>query len=201
MINVALDLETDVCTLPPPALPVNATLLDALQERASVRDFAPDPLSLEQLSSLLWAASGINRPASGHRTAPSAHNWQEIDIYVVMAEGSYRYDAKQHRLDLVKAEDLRAATGVQDFVASAPVNLVYVADFKRVVDERGEDRAFLVGADAGCIVQNVYLYCACAGLATVVRGRVDRKRLAGKLGLKPAQRIALAQSVGLPAVT
>lgn len=130
------------------------------------------------------------------RTAPSAHNWQEISIFAVLPEGAFRYDGKSHRLLLVKAEDLRASTGTQDFVAAAPLNLVYVADFARMHEARPEDQPFLAGADAGCIAQNVYLYCAGAGLATVVRALIDRRRLAQALGLSRTERIALAQSVG-----
>ena len=118
---------------------------------------------------------------------------------MVLYRRSYHYEAKQHRLDLVKAEDLRALTGTQDFVAHAPLNLLYVADFDRTVPATQDERQFLVGADAGCIAQNVYLYCASAGLATVVRGLVVRKQLAAVLGLRPTQRIELAQTIGLPA--
>lgn len=199
MSHIQLDLEADAFALPAPVIPPQATLADALRQRASAREFASDPLPAEQVSALLWAAGGINRPAVGGRTAPSAHNWQEIDIFVVLAQGSYRYDATHHRLELVKAEDLRALTGTQDFVGSAPLNLVYVADFERASPATHDERHFLVGADAGCMAQNAYLYCASAGLAAVVRGLVDRKRLAAALGLRPTQRIALAQTVGLPA--
>lgn len=199
MSDVLIDFATDAFVLPPPVLPVGATLESALRKRASARSFSADPLSAAQLSAVLWAAFGVNRPSTQGRTAPSARNWQEIDVYAVLAQGSFRYAARHHRLDLVKAEDLRAATGQQDFVAHAPLNLVYVADLDRAPEAVGRDRDFLVGADAGCIAQNVYLYCASAGLATVVRGLVDRKRLAAELGLRPAQRIALAQTVGLPA--
>lgn len=198
MSHVELDLETDAFVLPAPVLPPDATLVDALRQRASSRSFASDALAAEQVSALLWAAGGVNRPTVGGRTAPSAHNWQEIDIYAVFAQGSYRYNATNHRLDLVKAEDLRSLTGTQDFVGNAPLNLVYVADFERAPQATHDERHFLIGADAGCMAQNVYLYCASAGLATVVRGLVDRRRLAVALGLKPTQRIALAQTVGLP---
>ncbi len=158
--------------------------------------FLPDNLRLETLSSLLWAAFGINRRVDGGRTAPSAHNWQEIEIYVLLPEGAYRYDARAHALRLHKAEDLRPLSGTQDFVAEAPLNLVYVADFSRMHDASAEERGFLAGADAGCIAQNVYLYCAAVGLATVVRGLIDRRALASALELPATQRIALAQTVG-----
>ena len=197
-ITIALDLQADLIALPNPALPDQASLAQALHHRVSTRTFAPEPLSPQTLASLLWAAFGINRPHMGGRTAPSAHNWQEIEVHAVMAEGSYRYDARKNQLHLVKAEDLRGDTGTQDFVASAPLNLVYVADLERLTDVRAQDRDFLIGADVGCIAQNVSLYCAAVGLATVVRGLVDRQRLAQHLGLRPTQRITLAQSVGHP---
>lgn len=194
-----VNFQTDVCELPSPQLPTTATLADALRKRESTRSFASLEISLEHLSALLWSAYGVNRPQSGHRTAPSAHNWQEIEIYVVTADGSYRFEAGLHRLQLISAMDFRAETGRQDFVASAPLNLVYVADFELASNVSEGDRPFLIGADAGCIAQNVYLYCAAVGLGTVVRGLVDRQALAKKLGLRPTQRIALAQSVGWPA--
>ena len=197
MSMIELDLLVDdTIDLPPPALSSPATLAQALAGRRSSRAFRPDPLPPAVLSSLLWSAYGINRRASGGRTAPSAHNWQEIDVYAVLPDGAYRYDAVAHRLQLVKADDLRGTTGSQDFVAGAPLNLVYAADFARMHDATAEERTFLAGADAGCIAQNVYLFCAGAGLATVVRGLIDRKRLARALGLSNTQRIALAQSVG-----
>lgn len=198
MSTIPLNLATDDVVLPPPTLSPQVTLDQALQERHSARTFLPDKLSLETLSALLWAGFGINRPDQGGRTAPSAHNWQEIEIYAVLAEGAYRYDARAHRLLLVKAEDLRRHTGTQDFIATAPLNLVYVADFARMVDAQDEERKFLAGADAGCIAQNIYLYCAGAGLATVVRGLIDRRVLAHALNLTATQRIALAQTVGYP---
>ena len=198
MSTIPLNLDTDFVVLPDPGPEPGTSLRAALQQRQSTRRFLPDPLSLQALSALLWSAFGVNRPAQGGRTAPSAHNWQEIDVYTVVAEGTYRYDAPSRWLMLAKPEDLRALTGTQDFVASAPLNLVYVADFARMPDARDdEERAFLAGADAGCIAQNVYLHAAAAGLGTVVRGLIDRRRLALALGLRPRQRIALAQSVGI----
>jgi SagB-type dehydrogenase family enzyme len=198
MSTIELDLVTDRIDLPPPALSSPATLAQALAGRHSDRDFRPNPLPPSVLSSLLWSAYGINRRVSGGRTAPSAHNWQEIDVYAVLPDGAYRYDAVAHRLLRVAAEDLRGLTGSQDFVADAPLNLVYAADFARMREATPEERTFLAGADAGCIAQNVYLFCAGAGLATVVRGLIDRQRLARALALTTSQRIALAQSVGYP---
>ena len=198
MSTIPLHPDTDVVVLPAPGAGPEMSLHAALEPRHSSRHFLSDSLSLEALSALLWSAFGVNRREHRGRTAPSAHNWQEIDVYAVVEAGAYRYDAAAHRLILVKAEDLRALTGLQDFVAAAPLNLVYVADFARMKEARDdEERAFFAGADAGCIAQNVYLHAAAAGLATVVRGLVDRRRLAPALGLASTQRIALAQSVGM----
>ena len=182
-----------------PAPQGEGELMRALRARKSTRAFSPRPLSQDIIGGLLWAAFGINRPQTGGRTAPSAHGWQEIDVYAAFADGAYRYDPHAHALTLAAPKDLRALTGVQDFVGTAPLNLVYVADFARMKDASEEDRLFFVPADAGVIAQNVYLFCAANGLATVVRGLVNRKQLAPALGLTREQRIILAQSVGFPA--
>jgi SagB-type dehydrogenase family enzyme len=182
--------------LPPPQATGTVSLLQALRSRRSTREFSPRPLPLDVLSTLLWSAFGVNRPDSGRRTAPSAHDWQEIEVFAVLPDGTYRYDARDHALRLAVAGDLRAATGRQDFVATAPLNLVYVADFGKMIDASAEDRTFYASADAGFVAQNVYLYCAASGLACVVRGLVDRRKLAPALQLRTDQRIVLAQTVG-----
>ena len=182
--------------LPKPKLDSAATLVSALKARKSAREFSPAPLATQALSDLLWAADGVNRE-DGRRTAPSAKNWQEVDVYVVLHEGAYVYDAKTHALRGVAAGDLRAATGSQDFVAVAPLNLVYVADLSRMSGASATDRDLYAAADAAFVSQNVYLWCAATGLSTVVRGSVDRPALAKALGLRPDQRIILAQTVGM----
>lgn len=184
--------------LPPPQMDGGKPLMQALKQRKSLREFSGEKLPLQVLSNLLWAAFGVNRPESGHRTAPSAHNWQEIDIYVSTTDGCYLYDAEVHRLQPVLAEDIRAMTGGDAFVSEAPVNLVYVADFSRMKKASEQDRVFYSAADTGFIAQNVYLYCASEGLATVVRGGVNREALVKRMGLRPEQRIILAQTVGYP---
>jgi nitroreductase len=191
--------ESRVIKLPPPQTSGAGDLLHALKSRKSTRAFSARPLPQELLSTLLWAAFGINRPASGGRTAPSAHGWQEIDVYAALPEALYRYDAGAHALTLAVARDLRPLTGVQDFVATAPLNLVYTADFARMKDASEADRTFFAATDAAVIAQNVYLFCAAMKLAVVVRGLVDRKRLAPAMGLRREQRIVLAQTVGFPA--
>jgi len=184
--------------LPKPQLDIGRPLMQVLKDRSSSRAFSSERLPLQALSYLLWAAFGVNRPDSGKRTAPSAVNWQEIDIYVATADGLYVYDAKAHRLNPVLAEDIRAATGLQPFVKEAPVNLVYVADLAKTGNASAADRELYTAADTGFIAQNVYLFCASEGLATVVRGSVDRAALAKVMKLRPDQKIMLAQTVGYP---
>ena len=198
--TATLAQENRVIKLPPPQTTGGGELLNALKARRSSRAFSPRPLSQELLSTLLWAAFGVNRPATGGRTAPSAHGWQEIDVYAALPDALYGYDATSHTLALAVARDLRELTGVQDYVGAAPLNLVYVVDFSRMQeDAREEDRIFFSATDAAVIAQNVYLCCAALNLATVVRGLVDRKRLAMAMELRREQRIVLAQSVGHPA--
>lgn len=191
--------ETGTLELPPPTWSRAAPILEMLKERRSTREFSSRPLAMPILSSLLWSAFGVNRPASGGRTAPSAHDWREIEGYAVQRDGAYRYDAADHKLHLVKSGDLRPLTGMQDFVGGAPLDLVYVADFGRMHDATPEQRTFYAAADAAVIAQNVYLFCACTELATVVRGLIDRRKLAAALGLGIEHRIVLAQTVGFPA--
>jgi SagB-type dehydrogenase family enzyme len=184
--------------LPKPQVDGGRPLMQVLKERSTSRDFSSEKLPLPVLSNLLWAAFGVNRPESGKRTAPSALNWQEIDIYVATADGLYVYDAKAHRLNPVLAEDVRAATGTQPYVKGAPVNLVYVADLAKTGKASAADQDFYTAADTGFIAQNVYLFCASEGLAAVVRGSVDRAALAKVMKLRPDQKITLAQTVGYP---
>jgi len=192
------DFENAIILLPEPALP-RGSLQAALRARRSTRELLPDPLPLEALSALLWATAGVNRPTGGGRTVPSAHDWQEIELYAVTADGAWRYDAPDHRLLPVAQGDLRAATGEQDFAARAPLNLVFVADLLRMKGVAPEDREFLAGVSAGAMAQNAYLACAAMDLGCVVRALLDRRRLAAALNLGCEQRTLLAQTVGFPA--
>ena len=184
--------------LPPPQTDIGKPLMQVLKLRQSSRAFDSKPLPIQELSNLLWAANGINRPESGKRTAPSAMNWQEVDIYVMMKEGSYCYDAKNHILNSVAPQDIRELTGLQPFTKEAPVNLVYVSDRARMTRANEEDKNTWGSADVGFIAQNAYLYCASQGLAVVVRGMIDREKLAPALKLRPEQKIILAQTIGYP---
>jgi len=185
-------------SLPPPQMSGGKPLMEVLKERRTERAYSDKPLPPQMLSNLLWAAYGINRPASGDRTAPSAHNVQEISIYVVTAKGAALYDPAANLLRPVSLGDMRALTGKQDFVKSAPVNLVYVADFSKFKDDDDEYKKFYSATDTGFISQNVYLFCASEGLATMVRAYIDQSALARALRLNPNQHIMLAQSVGYP---
>jgi SagB-type dehydrogenase family enzyme len=201
-ISFALSLAADELKsikLPPPQTDRGKSLMQALKERKSDRSFSTKKLPVNVLSNLLWAAHGINRTESGKRTSPSASNWQEIDIYVATVEGLYLYEAKGHELKLVLGQDIRASTGRQPFVGKAPVNLVYVADFSKMGGATAEEKNLYSAADTGFISQNVYLYCASEGLATVVRGSLDREELAKTMKLRDSQKIILAQTIGYPA--
>jgi SagB-type dehydrogenase family enzyme len=172
--------------------------MQALKERATSRAFAPETLPEQTLSNLLWAAFGINRPESGRRTAPSAQNLQEVDVYVVLAGGAYLYDATTHALTPIASGDHRAITGKQAFVKDAPATLVFVADHAKMATLGAEEKDLYAAAGAGAISQNVYLFCASEGLATGVRASIDRPTLSAALKLRPGQKILLAQTVGYP---
>lgn len=194
-ISLAQDLKP--VELPRPQTDIGRPLMRVLGDRSSSRAFSPEKLPAQVVSNLLWAAFGVNRPDSGKRTAPSAMNWQETDIYVATADGVFVYEAKAHQLIPVLRGDVRAQTGTQPYVKDAPLNLVYVADLAKTGSSSAE-RDMYVAADTGFIAQNVYLFCASEGLATVVRGSIERPALSKILRLRPDQRIILAQTVGYP---
>ena len=196
--NLILSQEIKTTQLLKPQVDGGKPLMQVLKDRKSSREFSPEKLPLQVLSNLLWAASGVNRPESGRRTAPTAANWQEIDIYVATADGLYLYDAKPHLLKTILGEDIRALTGRQPFVKDAALNLIYVADFSRIGRGTNEEKEFFSAADTGFIAQNVYLFCASEGLATVVRANIDRPTLGKTMKLGPDQRITLSQTVGYP---
>jgi SagB-type dehydrogenase family enzyme len=181
--------------LPAPQKSGGMPLMDALANRSTGRAFDSQELSPKQISGLLWACAGINRP-NGKRTAPSAKNCQETDIYVIMKRGAYVYDAASNKLNLAVAEDLRSLAGTQAFATNAPLTLVYVADLARMGKSSAEEKKNYAYIDVGYISQNAYLFCASEGLATGARASVDRKALGLKLKLRPDQMIVLAQSVG-----
>lgn len=181
-----------------PQMDAGRQLMLALRERKSSREFSPRKLPLRVLSNLLWSACGVNRPPSGKRTAPSARNWQEIDVYVSSASGLHIYAPKDHVLLPVHDRDIRGLTGTQPFVAQAPINLIYVADLSRMINCPQEEKDFFAALDTGFIAQNVYLYCASEGLVTVFRASIDRDQLHQAMNLRADQKIIGAQTVGYP---
>ena len=195
--GMAAAAAQEMVKLPAPKTEGGMPLMQALKERRSGREFSPEKLPIETLSNLLWAAWGVNRP-DGHRTAPSARNMQEIDVYVALSDGLFLYEPKKHQLRKILAEDIRAATGNNPYVKDAAVNLVYVADPARgnLTDPAAIE--FYTGADTAFLAQNVYLFCASEKLEVVVRGSIDRPALAKIMKLRPDQKITLAQSVGFP---
>lgn len=180
--------------LPAPDETGGMKLMAALKLRRSTREYADRPIPPQILSNLLWAAFGINRPG-GDRTAPYWRHVMVIDIYAVMADGTWLYDPKAHALVPHLKDDLRGDTGMQDFVATAPLNLVYVAHGERM-DVSPEDRRLYASVDSAFSGQNVYLYCASEGLASVFRGAVDYAKLEKKLQLSKEQFVTFAQTVG-----
>lgn len=187
-----------VIELPRPMLNSGQALMAALSLRSSTRAFLPRPLDPGTLGELLWAANGVNRNLSGGRTAPSAHASHEIDIYAVLPGGVYRYDAPLHRLVLKRAADARNLTGYQDFVDTAPLDLVYVVRGSTMLDTPPQERDRFAAVAAGAIAQNVALYCASVGLGNVVRGWINHRALADALSLNEDELPILAQTVGWP---
>ncbi len=193
--------EAEVIKLPPPQTDGGIPLMQALKLRKSTRgNFGPDvKLPMQVISNLLWAADGVNRP-DGHRTAPSAVDWQNIDIYVTTADGLFLYDAVKHELKVLGKEDIRAVSGQQDFVKTAPLNLIYIADMAKAKGFGGKGEIMPTAevwsfAGVGAIAQNVYLYCASEGLACIVRAMADANAIAKALKLRPDQKFILAQTV------
>jgi nitroreductase len=183
--------------LPAPRKSGGMPLMDALAKRSTAREFDTKELHNQELSSLLWASFGINRP-DGKRTAPSAHNKQATDIYVLLKQGAYVYEAKSNKLILVLPEDIRKLGATQDFATNAPATLVFVADLAKMEDASDEAKKNMANVNVGYISQNAYLYCTSEGLATGARASLDRTALSHKMNLRPGQFIVLAQSVGYP---
>jgi len=194
---VAVAQELRPLDLPPPRSAGGQPLTAALRLRRSTREYADRPLPPQVLSDVLWAAFGVNRP-SGDRTAPYWRHIMVIDIYAAMADGVWLYEPKAHALLPHSHEDIRAQTGLQDFVAAAPLSLVYVAHGERMTDVSAEERRLYASVDTGFIGQNVYLFCASEGLATVFRGSVDQAKLARTLRLPDQQFVTFAQTIGYP---
>ena len=187
--------------LPAPQLAGGLPLMQALSRRQSQREFSLQALKAQTLSDLLWAACGMNRTQLGGRTAPSAMNAQEVDLYVALPEGLYLYEPEPHQLRLIAHSDARSVTGYQDFVDCAALDLVFVADHRRMMLVPASQRSPYAYAAAGAMAQNVYLFCASEGLSTVIRAWMDRDAVSKVMGLDPDEQVLLAQTVGYAAQT
>ncbi|MDR1402103.1 MAG: SagB/ThcOx family dehydrogenase [Tannerellaceae bacterium] len=184
--------------LVPPAKTGGEGLLKAFNDRKSEREFAPGNLKWQDLSTLLWAANGMNR-ADGKRTAPSAMNVQDVDVYVVMEEGVYFYDAGAHALQPVASGDYRdAVAGGQDFVKAAPVCLVLVSDLSRLSNPVNDGAKLMGAVDVGIVCQNINIACAGLGLATVPRASMDQEALKTVLKLTDHHLLLMNNPVGYP---
>jgi SagB-type dehydrogenase family enzyme len=205
----SISQDAKIIKLPPPQTEGGKPLMQALKERKSTRgNFGPEEkLPMQTLSNLLWAADGVNRP-DGHRTAPSAADWQNIEIYVATADGLFVYDSPQHALKVVTTQDVRATSGLegqaagpmkQDFAKTAPVSLVYVADMAKTkgMKWQGEDVGPVwSAAGVGAIAQNVYLFCASENLACILRAMVDASKISEVFKLRPEQKVLLTSTIG-----
>ncbi len=196
--------------LPEPQKTGGKPLMDCLNERHSTRAYKRDEVPPQELSNLLWASFGVTRPDSGtgighdgSHTAPCACNSQSIDIYVALPKGLFLYEPHAHELQPALAEDIRPHLDhpAQRFALEAPLHLFYVVDYSRMVLFGGGewDKQVLPFADSAFMAENVYLYCASAGLSTVIRALLDRKRLAEVFGLRPDQFVTLSQTIGYAA--
>jgi SagB-type dehydrogenase family enzyme len=189
--------DTVKIKLLPPNKEGGKPLMQALNERHSSREYADKALTDQQLADLLWAAYGVNRPGEGKRTAPSARNRQEIDLYITTPTGAYIYDAPNHSLIELTPKDIRSETGQQEYSKTAAVNILYVLNLDKAADKE-EDKAMICAClTSGAIMQNVYLYCASENLGCVLRGFSNTETLKAALKLNDRQKIVTSQSVGV----
>ena len=196
VVTIMSSLSAQNITLPAPAKTGGMPLYEALMNRQTNRTFASKQLTEQQISDLLWCANGINRQ-DGKRTAPSARNCQEIDIYVFMNSGIYFYNAEKNMLELISAQDGRNVVAkFGDMVKNAPLTLLFVANYDKMPGFDAEGLEFYGATDAGYVSQNVYLYCAANGLNTVVMGAINRPAI--KELIKFNGKPVLAQPVGYP---
>jgi nitroreductase len=194
----AIAQEEKNIQLPAPNTDGGMPLMQALKLRQTSREFSPKQLPDQQLADLLWAAWGFNRPELKKRTAPSSMNNQEIDLYVIMEKGFYLYDAEKNRLIFKGDKDIREKTGIQEFVRTAPVVLIFVGDYARMGKGSDQQKEVTSNTDAAFISQNVYLFCASEGFNTGVRAYIDKEALHTAMNLTPSQHITLGQCVGFP---
>jgi SagB-type dehydrogenase family enzyme len=196
LLTINSVMAQELIKLPEPDKTGGIPLMQALNERSSSRDFIDKSITEQQLSDLLWAAYGINRPELGKHTAPTSRNIQDMQIYAMTQKGAYLYKPEEHALMQILDQDVRSTAGKQDFVAIASVNLIYVSDFAKASDRTNEVNTITAASHCGFIGQNVYLYCASEGLISVFRAMIDKEEIAKTLKLKDNQHVIYCQSVG-----
>jgi SagB-type dehydrogenase family enzyme len=196
IVNSLCAQTSGTIVLNPPNKTRGLPLMKALSLRASAKDFDTASLKLQDMSDLLWAANGINRPEDGKRTAPSAMNAQDIDVYAVMKSGAYLYDARKQCLDLVANGDHRdLVAGRQEDFAKAPFFCVLVSDISRFKNGADTTKMIWAAEDAGIVSQNISIFCASAGFDTRPRATMDQQKLRDVLKLKASQRLMLNNPV------
>jgi SagB-type dehydrogenase family enzyme len=193
---VAVSQELQPIKLLPPQTEKGKTLMKALEERRTTREYSDRAMSLQDISNVLWAANGVNRVKEMKHTAPTAMNWQEIDVYVVLGKGIYLYNPHDSTLYPVIKGDLREQAGTQEYVKTAPLNLIYVADYTKMKNAEEAKKESYASADAAFIAENVYLVCAAFDMGCVVRASLEKEKLSVTMKLRPEQKIIFGQTVG-----
>lgn len=193
--SISTEIQDSIVLLPN-SKTLSVDIMEALSARRTERAFSNDNLTNQQIADLLWAANGVNRVEDGKRTAPSARNAQEIDVYLFTPVAIYRYEAVSHSLKLVKEGDFRTSAGTQPFYAAASVAISLVVDFGKMEGFDEEAKAFYSATDVGYVSQNIYLYCAAENLGTVVCGSVDREAVANLLGIQNGK-VLLSHAIGV----
>ncbi len=194
---------SDYIELPPPQKELEFPLMRAIEQRRTKRRWDPVELSIQEISNLLWVACGVTvketKRSKSRRTAPSACNTQEIQLYIALSYGLYRYEGNEHRLKEILSDDIRGDIGTQKMMKAAPVGLIYVSDFSRFKSflfKEEKDKWLTAATDTGCISENVYLYAAATGLNTALLGLVNRERLQEIMGLGVHEKVIYTQSIG-----
>jgi SagB-type dehydrogenase family enzyme len=201
MVMVATSCKAqDNIQLPKPSMDNKVTLMKALQNRHSTREYADKQISDDVLSTVLWSACGINRPSEGKITAPSAINAQDIQVYVIRKDGAYLYQPKDNSLQKVSSKDLRTAVaGRQSFAASAPISLVLVSNHNKFPQQMPNEAKTRMGVvDAGYVSENICLACSALGLNTVPRMTMETETLKKELGLDDNYDLVLNSQIGNP---
>lgn len=192
--TLAMTSQAQNISLPKPQKDGGKSITYCLQNRKSTKEFSSKAISEQQISNILWAAYGFNRPDK--RTVPSAMNCQEFTLYVFLPSGIYRWNDKTNELIQLSKGDSRKVAGKQDYVATAAMNIVYVADYSKMGSIDASNASNMAHADCGFIAQNVYLQCASEGLGCVIRGYVDKDAVAKTLNLSAKEHVILSQSIG-----